>query len=174
VAWNTPRTWIAGEVVTATIMNQDVRDNMTMVGNPPRCKVHRTATLSLTNNTITLLTWNDETRGYDTDSMHSTSTNTHRVVTNTAGLYLAHLNLEFAANATGFRGIHLNVSTPAITGKSYLPLTGAAVAAILHCSVEENLTAGQWIESEAWQTSGGALACGNARWDTLTVRRVSA
>jgi hypothetical protein len=173
VAWATPRTWIAGEVVTATVMNQDVRDNMTMVGNPPRCKVHRTATFSVSNNTITLLTWNDETRGYDTDSMHSTATNTHRVNVNTSGLYFNQLNLEWAANATGFRGIHLNISTPAIIAKHYLPNVGAAVSPILHCSVDVNATAGQWFESEGWQTSGGALVCGNSLWDTFSVRRVS-
>lgn len=28
MAWTTPRTWVAGEVVTAAIMNQHVRDNL--------------------------------------------------------------------------------------------------------------------------------------------------
>lgn len=29
MAWTTPRTWTAGEVVTATMMNEQVRDNLT-------------------------------------------------------------------------------------------------------------------------------------------------
>ena len=28
MAWSTPRTWVDGEIVTATEMNTDVRDNM--------------------------------------------------------------------------------------------------------------------------------------------------
>lgn len=32
MAWTTPRTWVAGELVTAAIMNTHVRDNLSMVG----------------------------------------------------------------------------------------------------------------------------------------------
>ena len=28
MAWTTPRTWVSGEIVTAAIMNQHVRDNL--------------------------------------------------------------------------------------------------------------------------------------------------
>jgi hypothetical protein len=31
VAWTTPRTWVTGEIVTATIMNTHVRDNFNAV-----------------------------------------------------------------------------------------------------------------------------------------------
>lgn len=34
MAWTTPRTWVAGETVTAAIMNSHVRDNFNAVGDP--------------------------------------------------------------------------------------------------------------------------------------------
>jgi hypothetical protein len=34
VAWTTPRTWVAGETVTAALMNTHVRDNLKMAGDP--------------------------------------------------------------------------------------------------------------------------------------------
>ena len=35
MAWTTPRTWVAGEVPTAAIMNAHVRDNLNALKNPP-------------------------------------------------------------------------------------------------------------------------------------------
>lgn len=34
MAWTTPRTWVAGETVTAALMNTHVRDNLKAVGDP--------------------------------------------------------------------------------------------------------------------------------------------
>lgn len=35
MAWTTPRTWVAGEVPTAAIMNAHVRDNLNALKDPP-------------------------------------------------------------------------------------------------------------------------------------------
>lgn len=35
MAWTTPRTWVAGEVPTAAIMNTHVRDNLNALKDPP-------------------------------------------------------------------------------------------------------------------------------------------
>jgi hypothetical protein len=35
MAWTTPRTWVAGEVVTAAVMNTHVRDNLKALGDSP-------------------------------------------------------------------------------------------------------------------------------------------
>lgn len=34
MSWTTPRTWVAGEVVTAAMLNAQVRDNLFMFGSP--------------------------------------------------------------------------------------------------------------------------------------------
>ena len=36
MAWTTPRTWVAGEVPTAAIMNAHVRDNLNALKDPPQ------------------------------------------------------------------------------------------------------------------------------------------
>lgn len=54
--------------------------------NPPACRITHSTTQSITNNTTTALLADSET--YDTDSMHSTSSNTSRITMNKAGIYV--------------------------------------------------------------------------------------
>ena len=52
----------------------------------PACRLTRTVvTQSITNNTATAITFDNE--AFDTDSMHSTVSNTSRITINTAGVY---------------------------------------------------------------------------------------
>lgn len=53
--------------------------------NPPACRVYNTGTQALNNATTTAITFDSER--YDTDSIHSTSSNTSRLTFATAGLY---------------------------------------------------------------------------------------
>lgn len=177
MAWTTPKTWTVGEVVTAANMNTHVRDNLTFLANPARVKTKRSATQNISHNVITILTWDQEY--YDTQNMHSTTSLTNRLTVPSGwdGNWHLELDLEFAANATGFRGIHIVHSTSGgsatIIAKNYLPNTGVAVAAILHCSTDYAAVAGDYFYAEAWQTSGGTLATGFAAWDSLSARWVS-
>jgi len=59
--------------------------------------------ISLSNNTSTVLTWNTES--IDTDSYHSTVTNTSRLTIPSGkdGKFLLHASALFATNANGFR-----------------------------------------------------------------------
>ena len=51
---------------------------------PPMCRLEKSAGASITNGSV--FTWNVES--FDTDDMHSTSSNTGRITINTAGVYL--------------------------------------------------------------------------------------
>lgn len=85
MAWTAPRTWVVGEVVTASIMNTHVRDNLTALRDlTPKCKmsfinsggaVPADNLLRLYSGTTT--TW------YDNDSMVSTGT----ITIKTAGTF---------------------------------------------------------------------------------------
>lgn len=136
----------------------------------PSVRVNRSATLSLTNNTITDLTWNTDM--YDSHAMHDTSSNTARLTCVLAGLHHIELNLEFQANATGFRGIHIVHSADSIIAKHYLPQVGAAVSPIMHVSCDHDMSVGEYVYAQAWQTSGGNLLVGNSLWDTFSARWV--
>lgn len=84
--YGTPRTWVAGERPTAAQFNEEIRDWVAALANPPACRVNHNTTQSINDNTETALVFNSER--YDTDSMHSTSSNTSRITFNTAGLYV--------------------------------------------------------------------------------------
>lgn len=87
MAYSTPRTWSPGEVPTAAQFNQDIRDNVSFLANPPACRARSATNQTLTNNLATVVLYPD-TDTYDTDNMHSTSSNTGRMTFNTAGLYM--------------------------------------------------------------------------------------
>lgn len=165
-----------GTIAPAT-WGDSVRDGIWSLANPARVRTDRNATQSIANNTITALTWNEEV--YDSHGMHDNATNTHRLTVPTGwdGLWHVELSLEFAANATGFRGIHIKHSTSGgtetVIAKAYMPLTGAAVAAILHCATDYRAVATDYFYGEVWQTSGAALAVGQERWDFIQARWVS-
>jgi hypothetical protein len=48
MAWTSPRTWSTGELVTASIMNTHVRDNLNALKTPPKGKVTLTGNVSTT------------------------------------------------------------------------------------------------------------------------------
>lgn len=93
---------------------------------------------------------------FDTDTIHSTVTNTGRLTCNTAGKYVITASVAWASNSTGFRqiGIYLNNST-------FLALQSADAnaTAIMYQSVTTvyDLSASDYVELRVLQTSGGPL-----------------
>lgn len=88
VAVPVPYVAVAGVKAAASVFNSGVGavlDFLMGTGGAgyPRCKVYDNTGIAIT--TDTLLTFDSEV--YDTDSMHSTTTNTSRIVFTTAGLY---------------------------------------------------------------------------------------
>lgn len=124
MAYQTPRTWTTSELVTAAMMNQDVRDNISFLANPPACRVYHNANQNITNgigNQVVL--FNSER--YDTDNMHSTVTNTGRITFNTAGIYVISFSgVLFAATDYTYSEcyVQMNGTTPILLGaKIYGP-----------------------------------------------------
>ena len=122
------------------------------------CRLTNSADVAISNTTVTSLTFNTET--YDTDAFHSTVTNTDRITipSGKAGYYLINYNINWAANATGFRncGIRLNGNSATIN----------AVAYIKAFSDDDNSLAGtivyylndaDYLTLAIYQNSGGSL-----------------
>ena len=86
MAWTSPRTWTSGEVVTDTIMNAHVRDNLNAIANAPYVHVRAVTATTTIGTSATAVQWDTEVA--DTDNMYTSSANT-RVTANTPGLYLA-------------------------------------------------------------------------------------
>ena len=73
------------------------------------CRLTKSAGQNFTGTTLTVLTW--DTEKFDTDSMHSTVTNTERITFTTAGYYMVSFNFNSDTNAIAYSGVKLNGST---------------------------------------------------------------
>jgi hypothetical protein len=120
-----------------------------------------TVNFSIANNTDTKLTWNVEE--YDTNSYHSTVTNTSRITVPSTGYYLITWFVPWQYNSTGRRVQNLFKNGNGIAayplgadGASSYAANAAGRSLVLY------LTASDYLEVNVYQNSGGALnALGN-------------
>lgn len=121
----------------------------------PTVRAYNSAALSiLDNGAFQALTLDSER--WDTDAMHSTSSNTSRLTCVTPGVYDIVGHAEFASNATGARVLRvlLNGATP-IAVQTNPALSGNVHR--LSVAAQYRLAAGDYVELQAFQNSGGAL-----------------
>lgn len=121
------------------------------------CRATKTGTnQTLSNNTYTLVTFNAET--YDTDGFHSTSTNTERMTipAGLAGYYEVTANVGFDTNTTGRRLLQIRKNGSAIAVGEASSATSTNYPAF-NTSLIVNLAVGDYVDFEAYQTSGGNL-----------------
>lgn len=107
-------TWVAATIVTAAQLNGQIRDagNFWLVR--PYCNVYNNAGLATTSGTLTLVPFDTELD--DTDSMHSTVTNSSRIIAQTIGVYRLALSVDWPNNATGERRIMLRLNSGGSSG----------------------------------------------------------
>lgn len=116
-------------------------------------RVFNSAAITLTTATITYLTFDSER--FDTDAIHSTSSNTGRITCNTPGKYLIWANVSYAFNATGRRFLGLRLNGTTLIGQIvHAPSTGSTELSI---STVYDLAAADYIEVKTYQDSGGNL-----------------
>lgn len=153
MAWTTPRTWTSS-TLTAAQLNTDIRDNSNFLATDKAMwSISRAAVQSIPNATLTEVAWTSES--FDNAGLHSLVTNTGRVTTTVAGKYLLMVTVNFAANATGFRDLVLNVSGSQALSMETAPSASAATGMQLNGLV--SVTAGQYFTVSVYQNSGGAL-----------------
>lgn len=128
---------------------------------PPRCGVYQTAAGTFTTSG-TFYAVGFDTEAYDTDSMHSTSSNTSRLTATTSGLYTVLAQIAFASNATGIRSVDVrkNAAGNPASGTLLLSERATAVSGVVTTvpvAFDVQLAAGDYIELFGAQTSGGSL-----------------
>ena len=163
MAYVTPRTWVAGDVLTAAQLNQDIRDNVGFLGNPPRAQARRTSVQSIPNAAWTLVTFTVE--DVDTNTMFAVGTG-DRFTCQTAGRYLICFSAEFATNGTGTRMFGIATGTTPGSGfiaKTTQPATTVGTGASL--AMETVLTVGINVSFHVYQNSTAAL---NLQADSAT------
>ena len=128
-----------------------------LLGQDRSCRVFNSAAISLTSGVDTTLTFDSER--WDTDTMHSTSSNTSRLIAKTSGKYFILANVAFAANVTGIRQLRLQVNGAgaSVIAGCYVPAVSLAVDHRLVLATYYNMVANDYAEVIALQNSGGAL-----------------
>lgn len=155
MAWTTPKTWATNEVVTAANMNTHVRDNVTFLGSPPSCAVYNSASVLVAHNTFTVMLANTEL--WDTDTMHSTSSNTSRITATTAGRYQLNVSMRFGVNTAGSRAIAYKVNGGSEIQLAACPAATAGIETVLSGSAMIVMAATDYVESVSYQNTGGNL-----------------
>ncbi|MGH2663694.1 MAG: hypothetical protein ACRDH8_13010 [Actinomycetota bacterium] len=152
MAWTAPRTWVTSEVVTASVMNTHVRDNETFLRGGHGCRAYRGAAGNINNSTDTTIGF--ESESHDTDGYHDPITNTGRftIPSTLAGYYDIYAQY-LLATASGSR-----IARIRLDGSTTLAEQQTAAQFGAQVFTTEYLTAGQYVELQVWQNSGGGLA----------------
>jgi len=155
MGYTAPTTRSTGNLITASIWNTDLVNNILFLANPPACRVYHNTTQSATSAVALTLAMNSER--YDTDNMHDLVTNNSRITMNTAGLYLVTAHAAFAANATGQRDLYLQVNASTYIAMATTPSIGAGGETFLSVSSVFKFAATDYVIARVFQNSGGAL-----------------
>jgi hypothetical protein len=111
------------------------------------------ATLSIANNTETVVTWNTES--FDTDGFHSTSSNTGRITIPTGkdGKYLLTTFMTWATGTTGYRAIRLKKNG---TNVGIVNMPPSAEYPSQQFTTIQSAVAGDYFEVWVYQNNGSA------------------
>jgi hypothetical protein len=121
-------------------------------------RVYNSANISVANNSWQALTF--DTERWDTDTIHSTTTNTGRLTCFTAGTYIIIGHASFAANVAGNRGLRFVADISDATVYLHTQLGLGAFAAhntVGGISTLAQLSVDDYVTFEAYQNSGAAL-----------------
>lgn len=124
------------------------------IGTLPGARVFNSANISIPDSTNTTLTFDSER--FDTDTIHSTSSNQGRLTATTAGVYIITGHVTWAANATGYREVFIKLNGTTTIAES---THNANVGATTHQSIATiyKLAAADYVELRVNQTSTAAL-----------------
>lgn len=118
-------------------------------------RVFHNANQSIATGTPTALAFNSERA--DTDTIHDNATNNSRLTATTAGLYLIVGNVEWAANATGYREIYIQIGGATRIADSVVLAVSGGVVTRQTLSTIYSLTAGQYVELIANHAAGTSI-----------------
>jgi hypothetical protein len=118
-------------------------------------RVYNNAAITISTSSSTELTFNSE--HYDTDSIHSTVSNTGRLTCQTAGKYLIGFSGAFDANATGYRSFRILLNGSTRISEVTFPSNSAATDSRVSLCCPWDCNVGDYFTVEVYQTSGGDL-----------------
>lgn len=124
---------------------------------PPMCKATKNAVQSIPTSAATVITF--QTEDYDTDSMHSTATNTSRITIGTAGVYTVTGFVLSAASVAAFNYLYIFKNGAALPSNTGI-LAGSkdgGNAIITQITVTLSLAAADYVELAFYHNNTGAI-----------------
>jgi hypothetical protein len=153
------RTWTAGEIMTAGLLNTAVRDVDAFLLATPILDAWASFNQSIPNNAFTSLSC--DTEYVDSSGMHSTSTNNSRATAVYAGWYDVGGLYTTVGNATGQRAARLLVNGGTeIQGSSVTTSGTSIIQALTLPRSLVYLNVNDYVECQGYQSSGAALNTG--------------
>lgn len=118
-------------------------------------RVYNSTDVSIPDSTFTAVAFDSER--FDTDTYHSTGSNTSRLTAPVLGKYSISGHIRFAANATGQRIVRIQLNGSTTIAQQRLH---TVIAAIVEFSIDTKyeLAAGDYVTLEVWHNSGGSLS----------------
>lgn len=150
------RIWTPGDLATAAFMNAINYAIVFGCLQPPQLEVIQTITQTIATGATTALLWDTEI--VDSDSFHSTSTNTDRMVAPWAAWYELTGSTGYAANATGRRGSLWAVNGTGISATTTdYPATASGAGGFTAKTYRAFLNAGDYAQLIGVQDIGSGL-----------------
>ena len=118
------------------------------------CQLKKSADQTISNNTLTTLTFDSE--DFDTNSYHSLVTNTERLTVPSTGYYLVNFQVMFGTNGSGFREMGLFKNGTRLNYTKGFFTNGNEAINVFNLMV--SMTAADYLEIKVYQNSGGNLA----------------
>ena len=149
----TPLTWTDDSLITAAILNNEIRDVIRFLTSGCACTVSRAATQSIPNNTATPVTW--DTQLDDVDGIITPSSDTFTFTRD--GIIAVRSYATFAAAIGGRRELMFTLNGSVISGAgSNAAITNSHGSGMCH-SVDVAVLAGDTATINVFQNSGGAV-----------------
>ena len=118
-------------------------------------RVYNSAAISVSNGVDTVMTF--DTEAYDTDTMHSTVSNTGRLTCNTAGKYLIVGNVRWDTSSASYRYAAIRLNGTTFIALNIVEPASASVPTEQIVTTIYDLAANDYVELIANQGTGGAL-----------------
>ena len=143
-----------GDVAPAS-WGDAVRAGLNYLANPPSCRVYNSADQATVNGGFHTVAFNSER--WDTDSMHDTVTNNSRITINTAGVYVLHAHINWAASAAGERIVEFYVNGATEIGLIRVNANSTGADTALTIAATYKFATTNYVQVRTYQTSGGSL-----------------
>ena len=136
----------------ASLRYIDKDGNISEITHAPSVRAYNSSNIAIPNDAFTVLTLNSER--YDTDGMHSTSTNTGRLTATTAGIYVIWGGISWeAAGVNSRRGLQILLGTSVSIAE--VQVEAGAITHIQNVSTIHNMAAGDYVQLRALQDGNG-------------------